>query len=115
MAGFYGKYFIFLALLEAEMYLLAIFAALYVAVAAYYYIRIVKVMFLVEEAPQPATLVLSRGVKLALIASGVLTVGIGLYPEPFLAPRVRLHLAGAVVIFSARRAERDTREPPSPD
>ena len=84
LAGFYGKYFIFLALLEAEMYLLAIFAALYVAVAAYYYFRIVKVMFLVEEAPQPATLVLSRGVKLALITSGVLTVGIGLYPEPFL-------------------------------
>ena len=84
MAGFYGKYFIFLALLEAEMYLLAIFAALYVAVAAYYYFRIVKVMFLVEEAPQPATLVLSRGVKLALIATGILTVGIGLYPEPFL-------------------------------
>ena len=84
LAGFYGKYFIFLALLEAEMYLLAIFAALYVAVAAYYYFRIVKVMFLVEEAPQPATLVLSRGVKLALIATGILTVGIGLYPEPFL-------------------------------
>ncbi len=84
LAGFYGKYFIFLALLEAEMYLLAIFAALYVAVAAYYYFRIVKVMFLVEEAPQPATLVLSRGVKLALIVTGVLTVGIGLYPEPFI-------------------------------
>ena len=84
LAGFYGKYFIFLALLEAEMYLLAIFAALYVAVAAYYYFRIVKVMFLVEDGPQPATLALSRGVKLALIATGVLTVGIGLYPEPFI-------------------------------
>ena len=84
LAGFYGKYFIFLALLEAEMYMLAIFAALYVAVAAYYYFRIVKVMFLVDDGPQPATLVLSRGVKLALIATGILTVGIGLYPEPFI-------------------------------
>ena len=82
LAGFYGKYFIFLALLEAELYLLAIFAALYVAVAAYYYFRIVKGMFLLES-PQPATLALSRGVKLALIATGALTLGIGLYPEPF--------------------------------
>ena len=83
LAGFYGKYFIFLALLQAEMYLLAVFAALYVAVAAYYYFRIVKVMFLVEDRAQPATLVLSRGIKLALIITGILTLGIGLYPEPF--------------------------------
>ncbi|MBH00318.1 MAG: NADH-quinone oxidoreductase subunit N [Solibacterales bacterium] len=83
LAGFYGKYFIFLALLEAEMYVLAIFAALYVAVAAYYYFRIVKVMFLVEGPVEPTTFALSRGVKLALIVTGILTLGIGIYPEPF--------------------------------
>ena len=84
-AGFYGKYFIFLGLLEAEQYLLAIFAALYVAVAAYYYFRIVKVMFLTESQQQPASLVLSRGITLTAVVAGVLMLVIGLYPEPFIA------------------------------
>ena len=83
-AGFYGKYFIFLGLLEAGQYLLAIFAALYVAVAAYYYFRIVKVMFLSEGQQQPASLVLSRGITLTAVVAGVLMLVIGLYPEPFL-------------------------------
>ena len=82
-AGFYGKYFIFLGLLEAGQYLLAIFAALYVAVAAYYYFRIVKVMFL-SDSQQPASLVLSRGITLAAVVAGVLMLVIGLYPEPFI-------------------------------
>ncbi len=84
-AGFYGKYFIFLGLLEAGQYLLAIFAALYVAVAAYYYFRIVKVMFLSEGQQQPASLVLSRGITLTAVVAGVLMLVIGLYPEPFIA------------------------------
>jgi len=82
-AGFLGKYFIFLALLQAKQYLLVIFAALYVAVAAYYYFRIVRAVFL-TEGPQPATMSWSWGVRVAVVASGLLTLGIGLYPEPFI-------------------------------
>jgi NADH-quinone oxidoreductase subunit N len=82
-AGFLGKYFIFLALLQAKQYVLVIFAALYVAVAAYYYFRIVRAVFL-TEGPQPATMSWSWGVRVAVVASGLLTLGIGLYPEPFI-------------------------------
>ena len=39
-AGFLGKYFIFLSLIEAHKYWLAVFAVLYVAVALYYYMRL---------------------------------------------------------------------------
>src|SRR5690606_16208273 len=45
-AGFIGKYFIFLALIQTGHYVLAIIAVLYVAVAIYYYFRIVRAMFL---------------------------------------------------------------------
>ena len=82
-AGFYGKYFIFLALIETGHYVLAVFAALYVAVAAYYYFRIVKVMFLSRDV-EPASVSLGWGARVALVASGVFTLWIGLYPEPFL-------------------------------
>jgi NADH-quinone oxidoreductase subunit N len=83
MAGFYGKYFIFLGLLEAGQYMLAIFAALYVAVSAYYYFRIVRAMFLTES-EDPATISPGLGTKVALVASAALTLLIGLYPEPFI-------------------------------
>jgi NADH:ubiquinone oxidoreductase subunit 2 (subunit N) len=56
---------------------------LYVAVAAYYYFRIVRAVFLSDSA-DPPTFQLSRGVQVAAIASGVLTLLIFFYPEPIL-------------------------------
>jgi NADH-quinone oxidoreductase subunit N len=40
-AGFLGKYYIFLALIQTKHYTLAVIATLYVAVAIYYYFKIV--------------------------------------------------------------------------
>lgn len=45
MAGFFGKLFVFQAAVDAEMYMLAIYGVLTSVVAAYYYIRVIKVMF----------------------------------------------------------------------
>jgi NADH-quinone oxidoreductase subunit N len=82
-AGFLGKYYIFYSLIETGHYVLAVVATLYVAVAIYYYFRIVKAMFVSEPADQePAAS--SFGLRLALGATGLATVAIGLYPEPFL-------------------------------
>jgi NADH-quinone oxidoreductase subunit N len=83
-AGFLGKYFIFLALIETGHYVLAVVACLYVAVALYYYFRIVKTMFLVDEKEQEPAPARSLGFQVALGVSGVLTILIGIYPEPFL-------------------------------
>jgi NADH-quinone oxidoreductase subunit N len=84
LAGFLGKYYIFLALIETEHYALAVIGCLYAAVALYYYFRIVRAMFNVEDvtgAPAPAR---SFGFQVALLATGIMTVAIGIYPEPFL-------------------------------
>ena len=82
-AGFLGKYYIFLALIETKHYTLAVIATLYVAVAIYYYFRIVRSMF-TREQTAPAGLAMTVGLRIALAASGLLTLGIGVYPEPFL-------------------------------
>ncbi len=82
-AGFLGKYYIFLSLIETRHYALAIVAVLYVAVAVYYYFRIVKVMF-VTEVPAEGEISDSGGVRLVLAVSALATLVIGLYPEPFL-------------------------------
>lgn len=45
LAGFFGKLMVFKAAVGAELYALAVFGVLTSVVAAYYYLRIIKVMF----------------------------------------------------------------------
>ena len=74
-AGFLGKYYIFLSLIETGHYALAVIATLYVAVAIYYYFRIVRSMFIREADGEGAGARRSFGLRLALAVSGVLTLG----------------------------------------
>ena len=83
LIGFYGKWFIFLSLIETRHYTLAVFAALYVVVALYYYFRIVVVMFL-QDAREPGRMSLSPALVATFVITFVLTVLPGLYPEPLI-------------------------------
>ncbi|MCB1782911.1 MAG: NADH-quinone oxidoreductase subunit NuoN [Alphaproteobacteria bacterium] len=49
-AGFFGKLFIFQAAVSSGLYILAVLGVLSSVVAAYYYLRIIKVMFFEEPA-----------------------------------------------------------------
>ncbi len=51
LAGILAKSFVFLAAIEAHLYLLAAFGVLTSVVGAYYYLRIVKTMYFDEPAP----------------------------------------------------------------
>ena len=82
-AGFIGKYYIFLSLVESGKYGLAILGALYVAVSLYYYFRLVKSMFL-SDSYEGQVLAKSNGVRFALAITGVATLAMGILPEPFL-------------------------------
>jgi NADH-quinone oxidoreductase subunit N len=48
LAGFFAKFFVFLAAINAKLYTLAVIGVLASVVGAYYYVRIVKVMFMDE-------------------------------------------------------------------
>jgi NADH-quinone oxidoreductase subunit N len=50
-AGFLGKYYIFLSLVETGHLTLAVIGCLFVAVSLYYYFRIVRSIFQVDEQP----------------------------------------------------------------
>ncbi len=45
LVGFFGKFYIFLAAIEAELYVLAVVGVLSSVVGAYYYLRIIKLMY----------------------------------------------------------------------
>ena len=82
-AGFIGKYFIFLSLIETGHYYLAVLAVAYAVVALYYYLRIVVAMFM-KKAPDRVPLAASPGVSLALGVTLAVTVLIGIYPQPLI-------------------------------
>src|SRR5467141_4562704 len=81
-AGFMGKYFIFLSLIETHHPVLAVFAVLYIVPALYYYFRIVVHAWLKPqgEAPRP---VMTSAQAVALGVAVFVTLAAGLYPEPF--------------------------------
>ena len=50
LAGFFGKFYIFMAAIEAQLFTLAIIGVLASVVGAFYYLRIVKLMYFDEPA-----------------------------------------------------------------
>ncbi len=50
LAGFFGKFYVFLAAIEAELYALAIIGVLASVVGAFYYLRVIKIIYFDEPA-----------------------------------------------------------------
>jgi NADH-quinone oxidoreductase subunit N len=50
-AGFFAKFYVFLAAIEAHLYTLAIVGVVTSVIGAYYYLRIVKIMYFDDPAP----------------------------------------------------------------
>ncbi len=83
LAGFYGKYFIFLSLIESGHYWLASLAVLYAVFGLYYYMRIANQMFM-REALDKTLLPISLGMRFALGVAAFATIYIGIFPEQFI-------------------------------
>jgi NADH-quinone oxidoreductase subunit N len=83
LAGFVGKYYILLSLLETQHYYLAIIGALYIVPALYYYFRIVVHAWLREPEKLGQTTV-TAGQSVALAVMCFVTLVAGIYPEPFI-------------------------------
>lgn len=94
-AGFIGKYFIFLALIEAERYVLAVIAVLYIVPALYYYFRIVRHAWM-EEVTDPVRPAVTPAQALALAVTGIFTLYIGIFPQWF------IEQASASIFFLGR-------------
>jgi NADH-quinone oxidoreductase subunit N len=84
LAGFFGKYYVFAAAVDAHMTWLAIVGVLASVVSVYYYLRVVVFMYF-HEGPEGAEVIsvpLLGSVALLLSAAGV--VGIGVFPSSIL-------------------------------
>ena len=81
--GFVGKFFVFAAAIQVQLYVLAVVAILNSVVAAFYYLNVVKFMFF-TPASDEAAVVVPRPVVWALGVTVAMTLIIGLYPQPFI-------------------------------
>ena len=82
-AGFLGKYYIFLSLIESGHYVLASLAVFYVLFGLYYYLKIANAMFM-RQPMVSERLPVSWGMRAALGITALATIVIGVYPEPFI-------------------------------
>jgi NADH-quinone oxidoreductase subunit N len=82
-AGFLGKYYIFLSLIESGHYGLASLGVLYSLFGLYYYLKIANAM-LMRAPMETERLPVSLGMRCAVGVTALGTIVIGVYPEPFI-------------------------------
>jgi NADH-quinone oxidoreductase subunit N len=80
LSGFFGKLYVFLAAVQAQLWTLAIIGVLSSVVAAYYYLRIVKVMYF--DAPAPAFDRRPSALSFVAAVTGIFTLFFFLFPAP---------------------------------
>ena len=91
LAGFFAKFYIFMAVIESEMYILAIIGLLTTVISAFYYLRIIKIIYF-DKPEKPFELVYDYGLKITLITSSILIL---IY---FINPTVLIDLVSTIEI-----------------
>jgi NADH-quinone oxidoreductase subunit N len=84
-AGFFGKFYIFKAAVNSHLISLAVLMAINSVIGAYYYLRVIVVMYMREpsaEAAAAGPVAFPLGVNAVLVVTFVGTILFGLYPNP---------------------------------
>ncbi|MGA8763374.1 MAG: NADH-quinone oxidoreductase subunit N, partial [Candidatus Sulfotelmatobacter sp.] len=84
LAGFWGKYFIFLSLIESQHYTLAALGVFYSVFGLYYYLKIANAMFMRQAEAGEEKLTVSYGMRAALGITALATLWIGIMPDHFI-------------------------------
>jgi NADH-quinone oxidoreductase subunit N len=84
LAGFFAKLYVFLAAIEAKLYILAVIGVLSSVVSAYYYLRVVKLMYF-DEAADPFDKAIGGEMRWVLAGTGAFTLLFFVWPAPLVA------------------------------
>ena len=80
LAGFFAKFYIFMSVIENKMYTLAIIGLLSTVISAFYYLRIIKIIYF-DEANKPFDQIKNLGIASTIFLSCVTLVSFFLYPS----------------------------------
>ncbi len=80
LAGFFAKFYIFVAVIESGMYALAIIGLVTTVISAFYYIRIIKVMYF-DDAKKPFDRFIDYKIHGSIALSCIILISFFLYPS----------------------------------
>jgi len=80
LAGFFAKFYIFMSVIESGMFALAIIGLVTTVVSAFYYIRIIKIMYF-DDSKKPFEKIKDIGIQGSFILSCILLISFFLYPS----------------------------------
>lgn len=83
--GFIGKFFVFGAAVQSQMWVLVAIAAVNSVIAAFYYLNIVRLMFFVPAEEDARPVRVARPLQAALAVTALLTLLLGIFPGPLIA------------------------------
>src|SRR5580693_5505929 len=84
LAGFWGKYFIFLSLIETGHYALASLGVLYSVFGLYYYLKMANAMFMGKAEASEGHLPVGLAMRAGLTVTAFATLFIGILPDRFI-------------------------------
>ena len=80
LAGFFAKFYIFVAVLESKLYLLAVIGLVTTVISAFYYLRIVKIIYF-DESKTSFQSVKNLPLKFVLLTSSLIILLYFVYPS----------------------------------
>ena len=80
LAGFFAKFYVFMAVIEVKMYALAIIGLVTTVISAFYYLRIIKIIYF-DKPKKPFEEDYDWGLKISLIISSILILIYFIYPS----------------------------------
>ncbi|MDA7606791.1 NADH-quinone oxidoreductase subunit NuoN [Pelagibacteraceae bacterium] len=80
LAGFFAKFYVFMSVVESGMYTLAIVGLLSTVISAFYYLRIIKIIYF-DEIINPFDKIKNLGISSTVILSCLVLVLFFLYPS----------------------------------
>jgi len=97
-AGFFGKLYIFKAAVNSHLIWLAVLMAINSVIGAYYYLRVIVVMYMREPAAEgaPMPMRLPLPVSAVLVVTTIGTIYFGLFPNQVLNFILKPNLLGAL-------------------
>ncbi len=84
LGGFFGKFYVFIAAVNAELYTLAVIGVLASVVGAFYYLRIIKIMYF-DEPAEPFEAPMAMEMRAIIGLCGIFVVFFAFYTAPFVA------------------------------
>jgi len=92
LAGFFAKFYIFMSVIESKMYALAIIGLLTTVISAFYYLRIIKIIYF-DKPKKPFDKNYDWGLKGSLILSSILILIYFIYPS------ILTNIVSSIVIY----------------